>query len=69
MSGLTSVVEPWPVKGLAKLANDPILKLRCPMPTRNVSLPEKLDQFITAKVEAGALRQRQRSDAHGLAIT
>jgi len=23
------------------------------MPTRNVSLPEKLDQFITAKVEAG----------------
>jgi antitoxin ParD1/3/4 len=23
------------------------------MPTRNVSLPEKLDQFITAKVESG----------------
>ena len=23
------------------------------MPTRNVSLPEKLDKFITAKVEAG----------------
>ena len=23
------------------------------MPTRNVSLPEKLDQFITAKVETG----------------
>jgi antitoxin ParD1/3/4 len=23
------------------------------MPTRNVSLPEKLDQFITAKVAAG----------------
>jgi antitoxin ParD1/3/4 len=23
------------------------------MPTRNVSLPEKLDQFITAKVDAG----------------
>lgn len=24
-----------------------------PMPTRNVNLPEKLDQFITAKVESG----------------
>ena len=23
------------------------------MPTRNVSLPEKMDQFITAKVESG----------------
>ena len=23
------------------------------MPTRNVNLPEKLDQFITAKVESG----------------
>jgi antitoxin ParD1/3/4 len=23
------------------------------MPTRNVSLPEKLDQFITAKVDSG----------------
>jgi len=38
---------------LAKLAKTTRLMLRCPMPTRNVSLPEKLDQFITAKVESG----------------
>jgi antitoxin ParD1/3/4 len=38
---------------LAKLAKSPILRLRYLMPTRNVSLPEKLDQFITAKVESG----------------
>jgi antitoxin ParD1/3/4 len=38
---------------LAKLANLPILALRCPMPTRNVSLTRELDQFVASRVETG----------------
>jgi antitoxin ParD1/3/4 len=39
--------------GLAKLAKSPILRWRCLMPTRNVSLTKELDAFIAKKVEAG----------------
>jgi antitoxin ParD1/3/4 len=38
---------------LAKLAKNPILRLRCLMPTRNVSLTKELDQFVAAKVKEG----------------
>jgi antitoxin ParD1/3/4 len=38
---------------LAKLANPPILRLRCLMPTRNVNLTPELDQFVASKVKEG----------------
>jgi antitoxin ParD1/3/4 len=38
---------------LAKLANDLIVRVRCSMPTRNVSLTKELDQFVAAEVEGG----------------
>jgi antitoxin ParD1/3/4 len=39
---------------LAKIANGRILACkRCSMPTRNVNLTQQLDDFITAKIEAG----------------
>ena len=31
----------------------PILKLRCAMPTRNVSLTKELDEFVSSRVEGG----------------
>jgi antitoxin ParD1/3/4 len=51
-SSVRRVVAGWPA--LANLANKPILWSRgAPMPTRNVNLPDKLDQFISAKVASG----------------
>ena len=39
--------------GLAKLANGVILRVRCAMPTRNVSLTKELDEFVSSRVEGG----------------
>jgi len=38
------------------------------MPTRNVSLPEKLDQFITAKVESGDYANASEVMRHALRL-